>query len=352
MAIIISSPCSGGGGALLEAITNFTAVENTVIETGLTWDNPTDEVYFLLEYSDDAEVTWNFLAFLPENTVAYTHMGLTSSTHYYYRIRSIDQDGGTSAWATGDILLSTPAFPVTNLSADFIGDEYDDVAGTWTDNLGNGYQWTVSGGSSTKPPKYSLGFNGHDAIDCIRVSSSVGGALRMALGPDIGATGDDAVIAIVFEKTVNNTDATQLLTTNNANPGTGTTSFVISSIFTSPRLGVSRNNGTSDSVDIINPLVVGDEVVLVVRLLNNGAADDTVECYYNSRAITTSDILNPGAMAYTMREYTLGKGSTNFSHSDLRVARVMLYQGTLTNTEIDDLILYLSATYGVTVAGP
>ena len=66
----------------------------------LTWqDNATNETGYYVERSANGATGWLRIANLGANAKAYSDLGLTRNTKYYYRIQAY-HGGGTSAYSS------------------------------------------------------------------------------------------------------------------------------------------------------------------------------------------------------------------------------------------------------------
>lgn len=84
----------------LQAPTKLTATAKSASRVDLTWETPTPKtglVGYKIERSPDGSTNWQVIADVPSiGTTSYSNTGLTSSTAYYYRVRSYDSAGNTS----------------------------------------------------------------------------------------------------------------------------------------------------------------------------------------------------------------------------------------------------------------
>lgn len=89
--------------------TNFLSTVVSATQLNLSWaDNTNNETAFILERSDDND-TFDVIATLAPNTLAYSDTGLTANTGYYYRIKAATA-ADTSAY-TLVITAHTPPVP-------------------------------------------------------------------------------------------------------------------------------------------------------------------------------------------------------------------------------------------------
>lgn len=119
-----------------------TVIGNTEIDLG--WTNVANESSYKLEWSPNGSSSWTQIGgTIAANTITYNHTGLTSATHYYYRVSAIgdgvtysnsgygtDDDVTTGTDVTAPILLSATVENATPTHVDLVFSEA--LNSTWS----------------------------------------------------------------------------------------------------------------------------------------------------------------------------------------------------------------------------
>lgn len=128
---VLTGTTPAAGGAALNAITNFAAASAGTGAIDLSWDNASDEDAYVVEKSTDAGTTWSPLALKDQNVTSHQDTGLTAATTYHYRLRSIDDQPGSSPLVTANATTDAAAAPQTGLTGHWDGSTFDTGNDRW-----------------------------------------------------------------------------------------------------------------------------------------------------------------------------------------------------------------------------
>lgn len=136
------------------------SAENANSQT-LTWVDSADEVYYIVEHSADNS-TWVPLSLLQAGVLTTVQTGLSSETTYYYRIRSVG-DEGLSAWVEVSGDTAAPELTTANQIFNWVADNGFTVGtGNWTDQSVQGN--TLAHNTGALPTVTDPWNNGREAV--------------------------------------------------------------------------------------------------------------------------------------------------------------------------------------------
>ncbi len=332
---------NGGGGSELNAITNFAAASGGTTSIDLTWDDASDEDLYVLERSTDGGTTWAGLTLLAAGTTAYSDTGLSVSTTYHYRIRSIDDQPGSSALAEANATTDAPSPPQTKLVGHWNGDSFDTGDDEWdgvntasdkfTKDSGTSASvitdWAGTGQKAVSIPantlyRFTYGVSDYDHIQ-----------------PDLAA-GEGAAIYAVF-RTNKATGGRQVWRYEDDSSSSSNCRLYVKHSSNYAAL-VSQSTSGNAQVDF-STVTVG--AVTIVGLLRGAdqAGNDVIGQVNN--VPTTIGVNAPGSDVNDADTFEIGHVD------DIEIAEILHYDessgGDIDNDHHDAVMLYLKTKYGI-----
>jgi hypothetical protein len=132
------------------AADELTATPAAYNKINLGWhDNSNNESGFKIECKIGAATTWNQIASVAANSTSYSHLNLTATTNYTYRVRAYTGKVYSSYSDEAEAATPSPLNAPGNLSADPVA--WNQIDLSWQDNSNNetGYKIECKAGSST-----------------------------------------------------------------------------------------------------------------------------------------------------------------------------------------------------------
>lgn len=326
----------------------------------------TAETGFLVQRALSASGPWTTITTRPANSTSYTDTGLTNGTEYFYRVIATN-DEGNSAPSNVDSAIPAGAFDPLTIANCVLWLDADDLSTmgyngtpiTGTDNEDCSSWDDKSAGpgeragaqNATVQFKYRTNVNGHHGL---QLSASNTANINDSGGsPVVVVSGQECTIFGVAQTASSDTEICLLGTTSRTNGcvylflstsaypggynirGAGACAFENTTAFRHNNFSTQDSNTSIRIATTRVGSIAGDW-----DIWRDGAGKSTI-------STPASSVYNAGVGAQTEIGEVDGRGDNPISGSLTTWHEILVYDRTLTDTEVNDVHDYLKTKWGI-----